>query len=105
MKAKRPKQTARAKLAAALASASAPAEMISKAVEGYYDDYLSPLATPIYQLVLDAEAAGLPDIAARAKAGIFDAQRWEAEAWAKSPEGRAAFWELRQGIRLPRGER
>lgn len=99
MKAHRPqrRQSTRAKLAQALAAAGAPAHMIAQATDGYYDDYRSSLGAPIVQLVRDATAAGLPGIAARAQAGEFDGQRWEAEAWAKSPEGREAFKALRRG--------
>jgi len=96
MKAHRPQRTTRAKLALALEVAGAPAAMIAQAVDGYYDDYLSPLAAPISQLVHDARAAGLPGIAARAQNGEFDGQRWEAVAWAKSPEGQAVFRRLRR---------
>ena len=67
-------------------------------------NYLSSEPLPTVQLVQDLEAAGLPALAARVKAGEFDGQRWEAEAWAKSPEGRATFQELRREMRLPRGE-
>jgi hypothetical protein len=97
MKAFRPKRTTRAKLALALEVAGAPAAMIARAVDGYYDDYLSPLPAPIVQLVDDCEAAGLPALAARARAGEWDGQRWEAEAWAQSPEGREVFRQLRGG--------
>ena len=60
------------KLAAALVDAGAPHEMIKRAQEGYYGDFTSPLATPIMQLVADARAAGLLDIARDAVEGEFD---------------------------------
>ena len=79
------------KLAQALKKAGAPAAMIAFAREGKYDDYKSDLANPIMQLVTEARAAGLDDIADRAIGGEFDGQTWEADEWAKSPEGRATF--------------
>ena len=62
----------REKLAAALREASAPAEMIERAARGYYGDSTSPLTFPITELVKDAQAAGLNDIARRAMDGEFD---------------------------------
>ena len=46
-------------LAAALRAAGATPDMITQASEGYYHDYLSPLAFPISQLVADATRYGL----------------------------------------------
>jgi hypothetical protein len=60
------------KLAAALRAAGASQYMISKAADGYYGDLTSPLAFPITQLVKDALALGLNDIARRAMDGEFD---------------------------------
>lgn len=71
--------------------------MVAKAREGYYHDYLSPLATPITQLVIDLQDVGLSDLAERAKRGDFDATSEEADAWARSPDGQAAFRELTEG--------
>lgn len=82
------------RLAAALAEAGAPAAMIAKAAAGYYDDYKSPLAFPIMQLRADALALGLGDIAERAADGDFDGTKAEADAWAASPDGQAAFSDL-----------
>jgi len=56
-------------------------EMEKKARSGYYDDFKSPLATPIVQLVIDLEAAGKRELANRARNGEFDATKQEAEAW------------------------
>ena len=56
-------------------------EMAKKARTGYYDDFRSPLATPIVQLVQDLRAHGKHDLARRAMNGEFDATREEAEAW------------------------
>ena len=75
------------RLVRALKAAHAPQVMIDRAASGYYDDFMSPIATPIMQLVHDARALGLHRIAQRAINGDFDAERWEAIAWAKTPEG------------------
>ena len=55
--------------------------MESKAREGYYDDYRSPLVTPIVQLVTDLRAAGKHELAKRAMNGEFDGTREEADEW------------------------
>jgi hypothetical protein len=65
-------QKPRERLAAALRGAGAPAEMIERAERGYYGDFTSPLTFPITQLINDARAAGLDDIANRAMRGEFD---------------------------------
>jgi hypothetical protein len=86
------------KLVQALTAAGAPSGMIARAEAGYYDDYRSPLGLPIYQLVQDCEAVGTDElrlIAAHARDGVFDGQKWEADAWAKSTEGRKIFQQLR----------
>jgi len=82
------------KLAEALSLAGAPKWMIDNANAGVYDDYKSPHAMPIATLVFDAQSMGLKGIAERAKGGEFDAQKWEAEEWGNSPEGRATFKEF-----------
>lgn len=69
------------KLISALTNAGAPQSMVNKARAGYYDDFESPIATPITSLVLDLRAAGLNDLAVRAMDGDFDATKEEAEAW------------------------
>ena len=91
-KSKRPKQSApriptTEKLARALLRANAPDAMIDRARKGIYDDYKSPLATPIIALVSDAREHGLAEIAERAIAGEFEAQKWEGDEWMRSPEG------------------
>ena len=98
-KQKRTKNTAQRiptteKLAKALEQANAPTKMIERARAGYYDDYKSELAFPIIQLVQDATRHELYTVAEQAKAGKFDGQKWEADEWAKSPEGRATFQEF-----------
>jgi hypothetical protein len=65
-------QTPVARLTAALREAAAPQAMIERAANGYYGDFTSPLPFPISQLVKDARAAGLDDIARRAMDGEFD---------------------------------
>lgn len=100
-----------AKLARALSAIpGVPREMIRQAVEGYYHDYLSPLATPEVQLVADLRAlASLPAtprdsrpllraVAQRVIAGDFDATKEEADAWAASPEGQETFAALRDDV-------
>jgi hypothetical protein len=82
------------RLAQVLQEAGAPAAMIVRAKTGIYDDYRSPLAMPISQLVADAQAAGLSDIMARAMDGEFDGTKEESEAWAQSPEGQETFREF-----------
>jgi len=85
------------KLAEALSLAGAPKWMIDNALAGVYDDYTSPHAFPIRTLVFDAKNCGLPTIAMDAIDGKFDAQKWEADEWAKSPEGRQTFEEFFRG--------
>ena len=58
-------------------------EMESKARAGYYDDFVSPLATPIMQLVKDLSAVNRKDLAERAMNGEWDGSKEEAEAWMK----------------------
>lgn len=85
-------------LAKALREAGAPPAMIRNAENGYYDDYKSDLALPINQLVVDAKKLNLNSIAERAMSGDFDAQDWEAEAWAASEDGQSTFRELAAGL-------
>ena len=59
-------------------------DMAAKAKQGYYDDYRSPLATPIAQLVLDLFAIRRPDLAERAMAGEWDGSKEEADMWWRS---------------------
>jgi predicted enzyme involved in methoxymalonyl-ACP biosynthesis len=79
------------KLAQALEVAGAPQEMITKARSKHYDEYESDLMSPIRQLAADAAEHGLDEIALRAMNGDFDGQKWEAEQWARSPEGKETF--------------
>lgn len=95
------------KLAEALAAVPGmPRDMVQKAIDGYYHDYLSPLAFPEIQLVTDLrELASLPTTGPKARAalaamvqrvidGDFDATKEESDAWAASPEGQQAFQQL-----------
>lgn len=82
--------TTREKLARAIREAATEPRherLAQRAEEGYYDTFLTPLAFPITELVRDAARMGLHGIAARAKAGEFDATREEAIAWRYSEEG------------------
>lgn len=83
-------------------------DMAAKAADGYYHDFLSPLALPEIQLAEDlAEAAqACPDADRRQRItavrnrhlqGEFDANVEESEAWAASPEGQDAFRRLVRG--------
>lgn len=69
------------KLLIDLAASEAPDWIIQKAKAGVYNDYDSPLATPIIELVKDAEKAHLPQIAKRARAGAYDGTWAEGDAW------------------------
>lgn len=72
------------RLAADLRAAGAPAFMVYKALDGAYDDYESPSATPIIDLVRACLATGKPAlraIADAAKDGKYDGTKAEADAW------------------------
>lgn len=99
------------KLARALAEIpGVPRDMIQRAIEGYYHDFMSPLAMPEHQLVADLrELASLPatprdsrprlrDMAQRVIDGEFDASSEESEEWARSPEGQETFRQLRDDV-------
>jgi hypothetical protein len=69
-------------------------QMAERARQGYYHDFLSPLAMPELQLATDLAEAGTPEAMAlrrRVINGDFDASKEESDAWAESPEGQAAF--------------
>lgn len=96
------------------------AELITQARQGYYHDFLSPLATPEIQLVADLRAAGHEALAQRVIAGEFDASYAESNAWMASRDGQetlaklgplppgagrptgASFWHAQQQSRRPR---
>lgn len=69
-------------------------DMAALAAQGHYDDYLSPLDAPIFTLAQDLARLASPTALAlrrRVINGEFDGTKEEAEAWAKSPEGRETF--------------
>jgi hypothetical protein len=83
-----------------------PPDMISRAIDGHYHDYLSPLTFPEMQLVADLRSlAAQPTTGPKAKAalagmvqrvmvGDFDATKEESYEWARSPEGQETFRQL-----------
>lgn len=84
------------RLADALLEALGPAgdELATRARTGEFDDYRSPHAMPQTMLVAELRQLGGPaafEFAARVIDGEFDATVAESDAWARSPEGRAAF--------------
>ena len=77
------------KLACALVAAELY-DMADRAVTGLYDDYLSPLDTPIMTLAAELQEVGTPDamlVRTQVINGEFDATPEEAEAWVRR-EGR-----------------
>lgn len=87
-------------------------DMSLQARDGYYHDFLSPLAAPELQLANDlAEAASATTDQSVRKAilalrqqvinGDFDATSEESEQWAGSPDGQATMSELMKGKRKP----
>lgn len=93
-----------AKLARALSGIpGVPREMITRAVDGYYHDYLSPLTFPEMQLMADLrELARIPAtprdsrpllraLADAVANGDYDATKEESDAWAASPDGQETF--------------
>lgn len=96
------------RLAEALREAGANEAMIARAQAGYYDDYESPLAMPLTQLMVDlrvaaqynhshATAAKLWQLAEDVKHGKYDGTAEEADAWFKSEEGRETLAEFAKG--------
>jgi hypothetical protein len=95
------------RLAAALAAIpGVPREMVEKAQDGYYHDYLSPLTFPEIQLVTDLRELAtrpatprnsrplLKQLAQDVIDGKHDATKEESDAWAQSDEGQETFREL-----------
>lgn len=86
-----------------------PADMIDRAERGYYHDYLSPLALPELALVSELRGyAAHPSLTVSSRRlclaladavirGEHDASPEEADAWAASPDGKAAMAELLRG--------
>lgn len=87
-----------------------PKDMIARAIDGHYHDYLSPLALPELQLLADLnDLASLPatprdsrpqlrNLARGVARGDFDASSAESEEWARSPEGQETFRQLRDDV-------
>lgn len=71
-----------------------PVQMVAAARAGYYDDFRSDLAFPLIALVDELRAIGQHPLAERVVAGEFDGTTEESDAWARSPDGQAAFREL-----------
>ena len=69
------------KLALALESINAPAEMVRAARAGRYDDFKSDSATPIRDLVVDLHRIGATALKKAAIMGEYDATKEEAAAW------------------------
>lgn len=68
-------------------------DMAMRAGQGYYHDFLSPLATPCIQLAADLAEVGTPAALAlrdRHLNGEFDASREEGEEWFQN-EGKHAL--------------
>jgi hypothetical protein len=99
------------KLARALSAIpGVPREVIHRAVDGYYHDYLSPLAMPELQLVSDlrdlASAPATPrdsrprlrNLAQAVINGEYDATKEESDEWARSPEGQETFRQFRDDV-------
>ena len=81
-------------------------DMADHAADGYYHDYLSPLATPELQLVEDLALASalnpnheqdILKLRRRVINGDFDATKEESDEWANSPEGQEAYRQLIRG--------
>lgn len=72
-------------------------EMATRAGNGFYHDFLSPLPFPELYLVHELADVGTPEAMALRKRcieGDFDATTEESEEWAHSEEGRLAFERL-----------
>lgn len=72
------------------------------AANGYYHDFLSPLATPCIQLATDLAQVGTPEamaLRARHLNGEFDATKEESDEWARSKDGQAVARELPKEMR------
>lgn len=72
-------------------------DMAVKAGQGYYHDFLSPLATPCIQLAADLAAVGTPAAMAlreRHLNGEFDASKEEGEEWFQREGKHALFSDM-----------
>lgn len=77
------------------------AAIIKRAERNDFHDFLSESATPCVDLVMTLQKLGFRALATRARNGEFDATREEADAWARSDEGRLTFAELTGGLDVP----
>lgn len=85
-----------AALAAALREAGLH-DMAARAEQSHYNDFFSPLATPIMDLAEELRVVGTKESLAlrqRVIMGEFDASEEESDEWAKSSEGQATFARL-----------
>lgn len=76
-------------------------QLEKRARAGAFDDFESPSATPIVDLVVALRAAGREDLAQQAIEGRWDATKAEADEWAESLEGKQALRELGGGVVPP----
>jgi hypothetical protein len=92
-------QPTKLRLAATLREAGFD-DLAEEAARGLYDDYESPNAMPLHNLVarlkerMDPKAEAL---IARVIDGDFDGTEEESEAWARSAEGQGLFRDLLGG--------
>jgi hypothetical protein len=104
-------RTSDAKLAAALREAALDANevvkvgfeyMAQRAEQSYYNDFFSPLDTPIMQLIndlTDFHTEQADALAERAKNGEFDADKEESDEWAEGKEALEIVSDLARGLR------
>lgn len=69
------------RLARVLQENGCPQDMVQAALEGFYDDFESPLDTPCVRLVMDLRKLHKFALAKRAENGEFDGTKAEADAW------------------------
>lgn len=95
-----PEGSTREKLAMAMAGCGViQPDQIGAARQGRYDDFLSEFDSPGFLLVEELKPYGeaTAELIQRVIAGEFDSTKEESDAWARSPEGTAAFAELISG--------
>lgn len=74
-------------------------EILEKAKQDYYHDYVGEAELPQIELVNDLKAASASRrIIKRVVDGDFDGTKEESEEWANSPEGRSVFGEFYRDI-------
>lgn len=82
------------KLGAVLSKEGFPKRIVRQAYAGHFDDYKSPLATPIVALVQLCRSLGREDIAARAINGEWDGTLAESSEWFER-EGKGLLGDVR----------